>query len=424
MKKKSILLFFIIIFSLTNIMYLYAEDNNTNIGSVGDSEDAIWYNSSMDDQDSQYTDISWARISLFNGDTKEKLDTFIVSNYFDEDYKEVRLMSPEMTKIDYINLNGNLTNELKGYLVIEDEYITLSDVKVDSNFPKLLIPKFKEERAVGNIREYFNDSEKVKFLLSSFRDIDDNNINNLVLLIEPMSLFKYNINDEAILPEDFVYSYILLTCAEVGLLSYNNHFILDSKIGSERGITPFKDYYYTTMYNMLPFSCFKIDINKLDNILPCDNKYKNSWTITDSNGYLDMIKSLGCFEVYWNIATVSEINKATESQILFKFHSNLDQIGGSGSIEEEYNLIGTIGKAGCGKRFIDIALVMVYNYIMKVKEIIKKIESEGWYIVRQKGSHRQYKNNNIKGLVTIAGKLSDEIDKGTLNSILKQAGLK
>ena len=61
---------------------------------------------------------------------------------------------------------------------------------------------------------------------------------------------------------------------------------------------------------------------------------------------------------------------------------------------------------------------------MKVKEIIKKIESEGWYIVRQKGSHRQYKNNNIKGLVTIAGKLSDEIDKGTLNSILKQAGLK
>lgn len=111
-------------------------------------------------------------------------------------------------------------------------------------------------------------------------------------------------------------------------------------------------------------------------------------------------------------------------QILFKFHSNLDQIGGSGSIEEEYNLIGTIGKAGSNKRYIDIVYVMVYNYIMKVKEIIKKIKSEGWYIVRQKGSHRQYKNNNIKGLVTIAGKLSDEIDKGTLNSILKQAGLK
>ena len=51
------------------------------------------------------------------------------------------------------------------------------------------------------------------------------------------------------------------------------------------------------------------------------------------------------------------------SQILFKFHSNLDQIGGSGSIEEEYNLIGTIGKAGCGKRFIDTVYVRVHKYI-------------------------------------------------------------
>ena len=61
---------------------------------------------------------------------------------------------------------------------------------------------------------------------------------------------------------------------------------------------------------------------------------------------------------------------------------------------------------------------------MKVKAIIKELESLGWYQVRQKGSHRQYKNDNIKGLVTIAGKLSDEIDKGTLNSIYKQVNIK
>ena len=61
---------------------------------------------------------------------------------------------------------------------------------------------------------------------------------------------------------------------------------------------------------------------------------------------------------------------------------------------------------------------------MKVSEVIKIIKKLGWYQTRQKGSHRQFKNNSIKGLVTIAGKLSDEIDKGTLNSIYKQAGIK
>jgi predicted RNA binding protein YcfA (HicA-like mRNA interferase family) len=62
---------------------------------------------------------------------------------------------------------------------------------------------------------------------------------------------------------------------------------------------------------------------------------------------------------------------------------------------------------------------------MKVSEIIKMIEDDGWFLVRQKGSHRQYKHRIKKGLVTIAAhKMSDEIAKGTLNSILKQAQLK
>jgi len=67
---------------------------------------------------------------------------------------------------------------------------------------------------------------------------------------------------------------------------------------------------------------------------------------------------------------------------------------------------------------------MVYNYNMKIKEIIKLIEKDGWFQVAQRGSHRQYKHTEKTGSVTIAGKLSDDIDKGTLNSILKQAKLK
>ena len=62
---------------------------------------------------------------------------------------------------------------------------------------------------------------------------------------------------------------------------------------------------------------------------------------------------------------------------------------------------------------------------MKIAEVIKLIENDGWYVVRQKGSHKQYKHPVKLGLVTIAvHRLSDDIAPGTLNSILKQAGLK
>ena len=58
---------------------------------------------------------------------------------------------------------------------------------------------------------------------------------------------------------------------------------------------------------------------------------------------------------------------------------------------------------------------------MKVREIIILIESDGWYLVRIKGSHRQFKHPFKPGCVTIAGKLQDDLPKGTLKSISKQA---
>ena len=61
---------------------------------------------------------------------------------------------------------------------------------------------------------------------------------------------------------------------------------------------------------------------------------------------------------------------------------------------------------------------------MKVKDVIKLIEGDGWYLVKTRGSHRQYKHQSKLGRVTIAGKLSDDLASGTQNSILKQANLK
>lgn len=61
---------------------------------------------------------------------------------------------------------------------------------------------------------------------------------------------------------------------------------------------------------------------------------------------------------------------------------------------------------------------------MKVRDIIKLIEADGWYLVITEGSHRQYKHLSKPGRVTIAGHPSDDLSPGTLNSILKQAKLK
>jgi len=61
---------------------------------------------------------------------------------------------------------------------------------------------------------------------------------------------------------------------------------------------------------------------------------------------------------------------------------------------------------------------------MKVRDLLKRIESDGWYQVAQRGSHRQLKHPTKPGRVTVAGHPAQEMKKGTLNSILKQAGLK
>jgi predicted RNA binding protein YcfA (HicA-like mRNA interferase family) len=55
---------------------------------------------------------------------------------------------------------------------------------------------------------------------------------------------------------------------------------------------------------------------------------------------------------------------------------------------------------------------------MKVRDILRLIEADGWYLVKQKGSHRQYKHPTKPGRVTIAGHPSHEIAPGTFNSIL------
>lgn len=60
---------------------------------------------------------------------------------------------------------------------------------------------------------------------------------------------------------------------------------------------------------------------------------------------------------------------------------------------------------------------------VKVKEAIKAVEADGWYLVRQVGSHPHYHHPTKRGTVTIAGKPGDDLPPKTWASIKKQAGI-
>ena len=61
---------------------------------------------------------------------------------------------------------------------------------------------------------------------------------------------------------------------------------------------------------------------------------------------------------------------------------------------------------------------------VKVNELLALMQADGWKLVRQKGSHRQFHHPSKPGTVTVSGKPSVEVPPGTLNNVLKQAGLK
>jgi predicted RNA binding protein YcfA (HicA-like mRNA interferase family) len=61
---------------------------------------------------------------------------------------------------------------------------------------------------------------------------------------------------------------------------------------------------------------------------------------------------------------------------------------------------------------------------VKVAEVLRLLLEDGWYLAAMRGSHRQFKHVTKPGRVTVAGRPGEDLAPGTLNSILKQAGLK
>jgi predicted RNA binding protein YcfA (HicA-like mRNA interferase family) len=61
---------------------------------------------------------------------------------------------------------------------------------------------------------------------------------------------------------------------------------------------------------------------------------------------------------------------------------------------------------------------------LKVREIIRLLEQHGWVEMRSRGSHRHFKHPDHRSVVTVPGQDGKELAPGTLNAILKSAGLK
>lgn len=59
---------------------------------------------------------------------------------------------------------------------------------------------------------------------------------------------------------------------------------------------------------------------------------------------------------------------------------------------------------------------------MKVREVLRRLRTEGWTQVKSRSGHRQFKHPTRPGRVTVSGKMSDTIPPGTLASIFRQAG--
>jgi predicted RNA binding protein YcfA (HicA-like mRNA interferase family) len=60
---------------------------------------------------------------------------------------------------------------------------------------------------------------------------------------------------------------------------------------------------------------------------------------------------------------------------------------------------------------------------VKVRDVVRMLERDGWRLVRVRGSHHHYRHPSKPGVVTVPGSGNDDLAPGTLRSIYKQAGL-
>jgi len=74
-------------------------------------------------------------------------------------------------------------------------------------------------------------------------------------------------------------------------------------------------------------------------------------------------------------------------------------------------------------RDFTVSIALRYDQFVKVRDLIRKLESAGWVLRSTRGSHRQFKHPQKPSVVTVAGHAGKDVPIGTLRSILKAADL-
>lgn len=323
MSIKKILRYIIMISFLIVLNIFDVHADNTNIGAMDQNNDLDY--SDYDAVMYSIRDINIARISLWNVDTNTIIDRKTFSNKSFNEFKNMRILS-NMTKPEYIKLNGKMTKELTDSLEYEEEYRYLSQIITIKDLPRFLLGVgYKDsEKVIDEINEYFNNEEKLNNLIKNFTYLSDEQIKkwneqNIIMLVEPLASITIHNGDFETYKD--TEQQILLSCVEMGLLAYNDDPLLKIyRFPDSNNLKTMKEYYKDLFFNAMPFSCFKNNIEKLKIIEPIDNFYKNNgWWCVNKNDYYNMIVSLGCFEVYSNSngenteeATKSEITKSAD----------------------------------------------------------------------------------------------------------------
>lgn len=71
---------------------------------------------------------------------------------------------------------------------------------------------------------------------------------------------------------------------------------------------------------------------------------------------------------------------------------------------------------------LDNISLLIYLYIMNGKQVIKKLQAEGWILERVNGSHHILRKGNVSVTVPVHG--TKDLKKGTFSSIMKETGVR
>lgn len=295
MRKKPIFILLLILFSLTNIFLVLADNPKVVIDGI----DPEWEADVAKQSNASSISSVGARISLWDITNNKKVSVMNFINTTTSE-KNLHFLSP-LTKVEIARCNGEYPQEIHKTM---NKGFSSSNINYNKNIglPQMVIEKGQSSQAfINNIVNWFNNQENINQVIDGFNisDEDEQKFKNsqMCLLVEPLVMLYENTT--GILLWETA-NYCMFTCAEIGVVSYN------SKKGSSN-IDKLKDKdLYGKIYASLPYSCFKPNAGYLSPIPPYDisRGYKYCFEKED---FMYMIKSLGCFEVVPQIATKSEV---------------------------------------------------------------------------------------------------------------------